>query len=63
MPNRRSPHRAPLMVKATELALTAPQVIAHRVIRMGMASAVPSPRDRREFQRIGAEKAAAFIET
>ena len=51
------------MVKATELAVAAPQVVAHRVMRMALAGRSPSARDRREFQRMGTEKMAAFFES
>jgi len=51
------------MVKAAELAFATPQVIAHRMLRMANAGSSPSVRDRREFQRMGAEKTAAFIES
>ena len=50
-------------VQATELAWAAPQVIAHRLLRMAMAGPRPSARDRREFARMGAEKMAAFYES
>lgn len=43
-----------------EIAVAAPQVIAHRVARMAAAGAQPSARDRREFSRMGSEKAEAF---
>jgi hypothetical protein len=45
-----------------DLALVVPQVIAHRVARLAQAGTVPSVRDRREFQRMGDEKVAAFTE-
>jgi hypothetical protein len=50
-------------VKAVELSLAAPQVIAHRTARMMAAGANPSARDRREFQRMGTEKVFAFWES
>jgi hypothetical protein len=43
-----------------ELACAVPQVVAHRVTRMALAGPTPSPRDRREFQRMGNEKVLAF---
>ena len=46
--------------QAAELMLAAPQVVAHRVGRMALAGPKPSARDRLEFQRMGAEKLAAF---
>ena len=58
--NRRS--RA-LAAQITDLGLAAPQVLAHRVTRMALAGSSPSARDRREFQRMSAEKVAAFYES
>ena len=49
--------------QAIELALAVPQVVAHRVGRAARAGAFPSLRDRREFQRMGTEKIAAFYES
>ncbi len=63
MPSRRRRNRMPLIVKAAELGLAAPQVVAHRVNRMAMAGAFPTVRDRREFRRMGTEKMAAFTES
>ena len=60
---RRKRRHGSLMVKATELAVAAPQVVAHRVMRMALAGRSPSARDRREFQQMGAEKMAAFFES
>jgi hypothetical protein len=50
-------------VKAFELSIAAPQVIAHRTARMVRAGASPSARDRSEFQRMGTEKVFAFWES
>jgi len=49
--------------KATELGLAVPQVVGHRLIRLANAGLLPSARDRREFQLMGAEKIAAFSES
>jgi hypothetical protein len=49
-----------LAVKAAELALAVPQVVAHRVTRMALSGPELSARDRKEFQRMVAEKNAAF---
>ena len=49
--------------QAAELAVATPQVIAHRLTRLTLAGPAPSARDRREFQRMGTEKAAAFAES
>jgi hypothetical protein len=46
--------------QAFELALAAPQVVAHRVIRMANAGTNPSVRDQREFWMMGFEKVLAF---
>ena len=45
------------------IALTAPQVVAHRLMRMALAGPMPSLRDQREFSRMGAEKVTAFYES
>ena len=50
-------------MQATELAWAAPQVIAHRLLRMATAGPQPSARDQREFARMGAEKMAAIYES
>ncbi len=60
---RRNRSAASIVAKAAELSLAVPQVVAHRVARMALADPVAlSKRDRREFQRMGAEKVAAFTE-
>lgn len=59
MPRRRA---KPLPLQMAELALAAPQVVAHRVTRMALAGATPSARDQREFHQMGAEKLAAMGE-
>jgi hypothetical protein len=51
------------MTQAVELACAVPQVVAHRVTRMAVAGPTPSARDRKEFQRMGTEKTAAFGES
>jgi hypothetical protein len=50
-------------LQTTELMLSAPLVITHRLGRMRAAGAGISARDQREFQRMGAEKVAAFGES
>ncbi|MGY8905401.1 MAG: polyhydroxyalkanoate granule-associated phasin [Burkholderiales bacterium] len=52
--------RKSLAVKSAELALAVPQVVAHRVTRMAMAGPTLSPRDRKEFDLMVAEKESAF---
>jgi hypothetical protein len=53
----------PLMNQAADMAVAVPQVFAHRMTRLALAGAAPSPRDRKEFELMGAEKAAAFAES
>jgi hypothetical protein len=60
MPARRNRQALSLAARTTELAIAAPQVVAHRVARMAMSGPVLSERDRKEFQLMGAEKTAAF---
>jgi hypothetical protein len=62
MPTRHSQHLA-LAAKTAELAMAAPQVVAHRVGRMARAGLLPAARDQEEFLLMGAEKAAAFYES
>ena len=63
MATRRPPKTPPLARQAAELAVAVLPVIAHRLTRLARAGPAPSVRDRREFQRMGAEKAAAFAES
>ena len=63
MPSHRNRKIHSLVAKAAELAFAVPQVVAHRVTRMAIAGSTPSARDRKEFQRMGAEKTAAFSES
>lgn len=51
-----------LTQQGAELMTAAPQVVACRVARLARAGHAPGARDRREFQLMGAEKAAAFGE-
>jgi hypothetical protein len=62
MPTRRKRLSASpaLALKAAELAVAVPQVVAHRLTRMALAGSTLSPRDRKEFQGMVAEKNAAF---
>ncbi|HKP66298.1 MAG TPA: polyhydroxyalkanoate granule-associated phasin [Casimicrobiaceae bacterium] len=46
-----------------ELALAVPVVVTHRMSRLVTAGPTPSARDRREFERMSAEKVAAFCES
>ena len=52
-----------LIAKASELAFAVPQVVAHRFARMAISGPTLTERDRREFQRMGDEKSAAFHES
>ena len=45
-----------------EVALSVPQVVAHRVTRMALAGPTLSERDRREFQMMVNEKYVAFAQ-
>ena len=63
MPSRRKRKTKSVVAKAAELAFAVPQVVAHRVTRMSIAGPSLSERDRKEFQRMGAEKMAAFSES
>lgn len=63
MRSRRIRKPSPLVTKMAELALAAPQVIAHRVTRMVIAGQTPSDRDKKEFALMVAEKKAAFGES
>ena len=63
MATRRSRSTHSLATKAAELAVAVPQVVAHRVTRMALSGPTLSPRDRKEFERMVAEKNAAFAES
>ena len=63
MATRRRRATKSLAVKAAELAFAVPQVVAHRVTRMALSGTKLSARDRKEFQRMAAEKIAAFNES
>lgn len=52
-----------LPLALTELAVAAPQVVSHRLARMARSGPLPGAADRREFERMGAEKVAAFWES
>ena len=49
--------------QAIELALAVPVVVSHRMSRLAASAPTPSARDRREFERMSAEKVAAFYES
>ena len=50
-------------MKAAELSIAAPQVVALRAARMLAAGVNPSAHDRRELERMGTEKVLAFWES
>lgn len=60
MPTRSRRNSSSLPMQIAELSLAVPQVIAHRVARMALAGQTPSDRDKREFERMVAEKKDAF---
>lgn len=45
-----------------DIAVSAPQVVAHRTARMALAGHAPSAKDTQEFQRMGTEKLEAMGE-
>lgn len=59
-PSRRAPKS--IALKMTELAIAAPQVVAHRMTRMVIAGGNPTKQDRRECQKMVSEKQSAFSE-
>ena len=63
MATRRSRAARSLAAKTVELAHAVPQVVAHRVTRMALSGPTLSARDRKEFERMFAEKNAAFGES
>jgi hypothetical protein len=63
MPARRKRRSKSLAAMSAELAMAVPQVVAHRMTRMALAGSSPCARDRKEFERMGAEKCAAFAES
>ncbi len=63
MPFHRKRKSRAFTVKAAELAVAAPQVVAYRIARMALAGTCSTARDRREFRQMGVEKMAAFAES
>ena len=61
MASRKARGSRSLAVKAAELAFAVPQVVVHRIIRMALSGPELSARDRKEFERMVAEKNAAFV--
>ncbi len=62
---RRRARRSAISVQRqlAELAIAAPQVVAHRTARLALAGPLPSARDRKEFHGMVAEKQAAFMQS
>jgi len=61
MASRKLSKSLALATKSTQLALAAPQVIAHRISRVAQAGPRPSSRDHKEFTRMATEKQTAFL--
>ena len=53
----------PAWIKSWEIAWAAPQVMTYRMIRMMWGGWPPNARDRREYTRMGQEKADAFTQS
>lgn len=62
MTTPRSRKARSIAMQSAELAAAVPQVVAHRMARMALAGPTLSPRDRKEFERMVAEKKTAFGE-
>lgn len=63
MSRRTSAKARGLATQTQQLALAVPQVMSHRLSRLALAGAAPSAADRKEFQRMSAEKVAAVSES
>jgi hypothetical protein len=63
MPIRKKQKTTSLAVKMAELAFAVPQVVAHRMTRMAIAGPILSPRDKKEFTLMCAEKKEAFSQS
>ena len=60
MATRNARKSTSLAVKSAQLAVAAPQVVAHRLTRMALSGPQLSKRDRKEFSMMVHEKQAAF---
>ena len=58
-----SSRKSSAVSKVADIAVAAPQVIAHRVTRMALAGPVPDARDRKEFATMVLEKQWAFAQS
>jgi hypothetical protein len=63
VPARRRHPITPLVRHSVGLAFAAPEVVAHRLLRLWAAGASPSLRDLQELQVMWLEKCAAFYES
>ncbi len=63
MPNTVKRRTDRLQQQVSEMSWAVPQVVNERLTRMMLAGARPSATDQREFQKMGAEKVAAFCES
>jgi hypothetical protein len=52
-----------LQQQVSELSWAVPKVVNERMTRMMLAGALPNAKDQQEFQKMGAEKVAAFYES
>jgi hypothetical protein len=62
MTTRRTRKAKSLAVKSMELAISVPQVVAHRVAQMAIAGPKLSKRDLKEFEMMVSEKYATFAQ-
>ena len=63
MPSHTRHSVPPIVRHSLGLAFAAPEVVAHRVLRLWAAGASPSLRDIQELQLMWLEKCAAFYES
>jgi hypothetical protein len=63
MPSNVKRRSQQLQQQVSELSWAVPQVVNQRMGRMMLAGVLPSANDRQEFQKMGAEKVAAFYES
>jgi len=63
MPSRHPRTTRSIARDSFELALAAPEVVAHRMTRIALAGSRPSRRHQAEAYRMSAEKVAAFHES
>ena len=61
MASRKLRRSVSLATKSAQLAVAAPQVVAHRMARMALHGANYTDQDLKEFARMGSEKQVAFL--